>query len=220
MKNNFEIIKKSPLFNDIEPDDLHTLLDCLSAETKSYKKGQTILTEGQPAKYIGIIISGGARVEHVDYYGNRSIVSDIAPPNIFGESFACAQVSSLPVNIIASEDADIMLIDARHITVSCSNACGFHSRLVFNLLKIVAAKNLVFHQKTEITSKRTTREKLMTYLLIQAKKYGKDIFSIPFNRQELADYLEVDRSGLSAEISKLRSEGVLECKRNTFRLLN
>ncbi len=219
MKNFFQILNKCQLFDGIEDAKLESLLDCLGAEIKTFKKGQTILNEGDPAEHIGIVISGSVRIMRMDYYGNRSIIACVTPPHIFGESFACAQVDSMPVSIVSSETSDIMLINARHIITSCSNACGFHSHLIFNLMKIVAAKNLVFNQKSEITSKRNTREKLMTYLLIQAKKCGTNTFSIPFDRQELADYLEVDRSGLSALISKLRHEGILECNRNTFTLL-
>lgn len=143
----------------------------------------------------------------------------IEPSRIFGESFACAGIEVLPVNVVASEDTDVLLIDARRITQSCSNSCSFHSRMIFNLLNIVARKNLVFHQKIEITSKRSTREKLMTYLLLEAKKNGSNTFTIPYDRQELADYLEVERSGLSAEISKMKKEKMLESHRCTFSLL-
>ena len=111
-----------------------------------------------------------------------------------------------------------MLIDCNHILHTCSNNCGFHQQLIFNLMKDLAVKTLLFHQKIEITSKRTTREKLMTYLLIQAKRVNSNSFDIPFDRQELADYLEVERSGLSAEISKLRQEGILESHKNHFEL--
>ena len=112
-----------------------------------------------------------------------------------------------------------MLIDCSHILHTCSNHCGFHQQLIFNLMKDLASKTIMFQQRIEITSKRSTREKLMTYLILQARKVSSDSFDIPFDRQELADYLEVDRSGLSVEISKLRNEGVIECKRNFFKLL-
>ncbi len=220
MKKFIDILIKCPLFNGIESEKLSSLLKCLDANVRTYKKGQIIFEEGDPAKYIGIILSGTVQIIRVDYYGNRSIITEITPPLIFGEAFACAGVTSLPVNAAASEDSEVMLIEASHITQSCSNACQFHGHLIFNLLKITSEKNIFFHQKSEITSKRSTREKLMTYLLIQAKKCGKNSFCIPFDRQELADYLEVDRSGLSAEISKLRHEGILECKRSNFTLLN
>ena len=219
MKNNFNILRNCPLFNRIEDKELCEMLGCLSAKEYSYKKGETIFAEGDKAKYIGIVLKGSVQAVRVDYYGNRSIVTNIEPPQLFGEAFACAELKSLPVDVVAADDAEILLIDAQLIAHPCKNACHFHCQTISNLLSIVAKKNLVLNQKIEITSKRTTREKLMAYLLLQAKGAKSRTFTIPYDRQELADYLEVDRSGLSAEISKLRKEKVLECRRGTFTLL-
>ena len=138
--------------------------------------------------------------------------------DLFGESFACAGLDALPVSVVAVEECEYMRFDCRRLMTSCTNACSFHNQLIFNLLKVVAAKNLAFHQKIEITSKRTTRDKLLTYLQIQAKAAGSSRFTITYERQELADYLEVDRSGLSVEISRLRKEGVIDCHKNNFTL--
>lgn len=219
MKKYFEVLRKCPLFNQIEDESLVRALGCLGAKEKSYKKGDTVLTEGQEAKYFGIVLKGSVQLERVDYYGNRSILTSIEPSQLFGEAFACAGIKSLPIDVIAAEDTDIFFIDVRHIASPCDAACAFHAQLIINLLNIVAKKNLVLHQKIEITSKHSTREKLMTYLFLQEKNTGSRTFTIPYNRQELADYLGVERSGLSAEISKLRNEKVLECKRSTFTLL-
>lgn len=219
MKKYFEVLRKCPLFNQIEDESLVRALVCLGAKEKSYKKGDTVLTEGQEAKYFGIVLKGSVQLERVDYYGNRSILTSIEPSQLFGEAFACAGIKSLPIDVIAAEDTDIFFIDVRHIASPCDAACAFHAQLIINLLNIVAKKNLVLHQKIEITSKHSTREKLMTYLFLQEKNTGSRTFTIPYNRQELADYLGVERSGLSAEISKLRNEKVLECKRSTFTLL-
>lgn len=216
----FEVLQKCPLFQDITEENLLTMLDCLQVKTGRYKKGQTIFAEGEPAKFFGILLTGAAKIVRVDYYGNRSIVASLEPAQIFGESFACAKIEALPVDVVAAENTEVLLIDARRILQSCSHACSFHNQMIFNLLKVVATKNLVFHQKLEITSKRSTREKLMTYLLLQAKYHHSNSFIIPYDRQELADYLEVERSGLSAEISKLRREGILECRRSQFTLLS
>lgn len=185
----------------------------------SVSKGQSVFREGDPATHVGMVLSGAVRMVREDFYGNRSIVAHIGPAELFGETYACAGIASLPISVVADEDSQVLLMDCRRITTSCCNACEFHNRMVFNLLRLVATKNLVFDQKIQVTSKRTTREKLMTYLLDQAKLQGGNIFTIPFDRQELADYLEVDRSGLSAEISKLRREGVLESEKNQFVLL-
>lgn len=219
MKKYFEILRKCPLFYGIEEERLIKMLACLGAKVENFDRKYTIIAEGKPAKYIGIILSGSAQIIQVDYYGNRSILSSIEPSEVFAEAFACAETQSIPVSVIANEPCEVMLIDCSHILHTCSNNCGFHQQLIFNLMKDLARKAILFHQKIEITSKRTTREKLMAYLMLQAKKTGKESFDIPFDRQELADYLEVERSGLSAEISKLRNEGIIESNKKHFRLL-
>ncbi len=218
MKKYMEILSECRLFESMKNENITAMLDCLGAEVRSYPKNRNIFTEGQTASYIGIILSGAAQIIRVDFYGNRSIVAVLKPTQLFGESFACAEIKSIPVNVIAEKDCEVMLINSQKILHPCCNACEFHSQIIFNLMKSIASKNLLLNQKIEIISKRTTREKLMTYLMIQAKKHGSS-FTIPYDRQELADFLEVDRSGLSAEISKLRKEKIIECKRNFFQLL-
>ena len=219
MKKYLEILKKCPLFYGIEEENLITMLGCLGARVEHFDKNYTIMSEGSPAKYIGIVLSGSVQIFQIDYYGNKSIIGNISPSQVFAEAFACAEMPSIPVTVTASEPSDIMIIDCNRILHTCSNNCGFHRQLIFNLMRDLARKTLMFHQRIEITSKRTTREKLMAYLLSYAKQAESDSFDIPFDRQELADYLEVDRSGLSAEISKLRNEGVLLSHKKHFELL-
>ncbi len=219
MKKYFEILRRCSLFAGIEDDQLSAMLGCLGARVECFDKKYTIVAQGNPSRYIGIVLSGSAQIVHNDFYGNRSIVAGVEPAELFCESFACAEVQAIPVAVIANEPSEIMLIDCGHIVHTCSNHCQFHQQLIFNLMKDLAGKNILFHQKLEVTSKRTTREKLLTYLDFQAQKAKSRSFDIPFDRQELADYLEVDRSGLSAEISKLRSEGVLTSNRRHFELL-
>ena len=216
MKKYLPILKKCPLFCDIAEEDLLRMLTCLGAKVSAFDKKFTIFAEGAPAVHIGIMLSGTAQVVQVDYYGNRSILSNLTPSEVFAEAFACAEVPTLPVSVIAGEPCEVMLIDCRHILHTCENHCGFHQRLIFNLMKDLASKTILFHQRIEVTSKRTTREKLLTYLSMQAKKAGSQSFDIPFDRQELADYLEVDRSGLSSELGKLQREGILETHKHHF----
>ena len=219
MKKFSEILKQCPLFAGIREEDLFRMLVCLGATVDTYDKKYTVLAEGYPAKHIGIVLSGSVQVIQIDYYGNRSILSNLGPAEVFAEAFACAEAKSVPVSVIANEPSEIMLIDSEHILHTCQNHCGFHQQLIFNLMKDLATKTILFHQKIDITAKRTTRDKLMTYLMLEAKKAGSPSFTIPFDRQELADYLEVDRSGLSAEIGKLKKEGVLDTQKNHFILL-
>lgn len=219
MKKYQTALQKCPLFQGIETQDLQSMLGCIGGRLLSAAKGQPILREGDPATHMGMVLSGAVRMEREDYYGNRSIVALIPEGALFAEAYACAGAAALPVSVVADEDSTVLLMDSRRITVSCSNACAFHSRIIHNLLRLVANSNLLLDQKIQITSRRTTREKLMEYLLNQAKLHGSSSFTIPYDRQELADYLEVDRSGLSAEISKLRKEGILESSRSQFTLL-
>lgn len=218
-EKHFETLQKCPLFDGVAAEDLPALLDCLGARTARFAKKETILAEGAPAKDMGVLLSGSAQVVRMDYFGNRSIMAGLEPPALFAESFACAGVAEMPVSVVAGDDTEVLFIDCRRLTRSCGRACAFHQQLIYNLMRILAAKNLNFHRKIEITSRRSTREKLMAYLQDQAKRQNSRSFTIPYDRQALADYLEVDRSGLSAEISKLRKEGVLESEKNYFRLL-
>lgn len=220
MQQNIDFLTTCPLFSGIDADDLSAMLSCLTARTLSFRKNETILQEGSPAREVGILLKGQAQLIRTDYLGNRSIIISIEPGDMFAEAFACAGVEALPVSVVATEDSEVMLIDCRRIMTSCCHACGFHSQLIYNLLKIVAGKNLIMHQKALITSQRTTKEKLMTYLLMQARQAHSPYFTIPFDRQGLADFLEVDRSGLSAEIGRLKKQGVLDSHKNSFRLLN
>ncbi len=220
MKKYFEILKKCPLFCGISDNELGALLSCLGARVEFFDKKFTVLSEGNTARFIGIVLSGAVQVMQIDYYGNRNIITEIKRGELFGEAFACAEIQKIPVNIIATEPSEIMLIDSRHIIHTCQNACGFHQRLIFNLMKDLAEKTLIFHSKLEIISKKTTAEKLLAYLMSEAKRQGKNSFYIPFDRQELADFLGVDRSGLSVEIGKLKSAGILESRKNYFRLIN
>ena len=219
MKKYKKVLKNCPLFAGIAEEDLMRMLVCLGATVEEFDKKFTVIAEGNPARYIGIVLSGSVQIARVDYYGNRSILAEAGASEVFGEAFACAETESIPVTVTAIEPCEIMLIDCSHILHTCQNNCGFHQQLIFNLMKDLATKTILFHQKIEITSKRSTREKLMTYLMLCAKKAGSSSFEIPFDRQELADYLEVERSGLSAEIGKLKKEGIIECERNRFTLL-
>lgn len=219
MKKYLEVLKKCSLFSDIAEDDLLRMLSCLGAKVDFYDKKYTVFAEGNRVRHIGIVLSGSVQVVQVDFYGNRSIIDTLGKGELVAEAFACGEVESIPVSVVVNEPSEIMLIDASHILHTCSNGCGFHHKLIYNLMKGLAEKNIAFHQKLEVTSKRTTRDKLMTYLMIQAKKSGDNRFDIPFDRQELADFLEVDRSGLSTELGKLKKEGVLRCQKNHFELL-
>ena len=219
MEKYLPVLRTCPLFFDIRSEDLLRMLSCLGADVHSYEKKETIIAEGSPATRLGIVLSGSAQNIQFDYEGNRSLLDSVSEGEIFAETFACAALPALPVAVVAGTSCVVMFLDCRHILHTCQNGCGFHQQLIYNLMKDLAHKTVQFHQKIEILARRTTREKLLTYLNFCAKEAGSRTFTIPFDRQELADYLEVDRSGLSVEISRLRAEGILENSRSRFTLL-
>lgn len=219
MKEFLPILLSCPLFDGISSGDLSAILGCLGARVMPIRKGQPTFREGDTAVFIGIVLAGSVQLVREDYYGNRSLLAVVQPGELFAEAFACAGIEAVPVSVIAAEESEIMLVECRRVLTLCGNACGFHSSLVANLLQVVAYKNLVLNRKIEFMSRKTTREKLMAYLLWQAKEKNSDEFVIPYDRQQLADYLGVERSAMSAELSKLRREGVLESHKNEFRLL-
>ena len=219
MEKYLPVLSRCRLFDGLNDQDLLAILACLDARVYTVTKNNPILSEGERAAHVGIVLSGSVQIVKEDYYGNRSIVAIAEPGELFGETFACAGLEALPVSVVAMQDSQIMLIDCIRITRSCSNACSFHNQLVLNLLQVVASKNLFFNQKLEILSKRTTRDKLMAYLTGQAKLRGSNSFTIPYDRQALADYLGVERSAMSAEIGKLRKDGIIRSDKNRFTLL-
>jgi len=219
MKKFLDILKNCPLFYGIDDESILKMLHCLDAKVDTFDKKYTVFREGSPAKYLGIVLSGSVQITQTDYFGNRNILSNIGASEVFAEAFAAAGTNPLPFSVIANEQSEIMFIDCAHILHTCKNGCAFHHQLIFNLMKDLADKTIMFHQKMEIMSKRTTREKLLEYLTVCSKNFESSSFVIPFDRQELADYLGVDRSGLSVEISRLKKEGVLDCHRAHFKLL-
>ena len=219
MKKFFPILEKCPLFDGVQSGDLAGILGCLGGKVVPIRKGQAVLREGDTTVFVGIVLEGSVQLLREDPYGNRSVLTHIGPTQLFGEAYAFSGIQALPISVVPAEDGHILLLDSRRIAARCTNACDFHNKVIYNLLRLVANKNLLLHEKIDATSRRTTREKLMAYLLNQAKLQGSNSFTIPFDRQALADYLGVDRSGLSSEIGKLRKEAILECEKSHFRLL-
>lgn len=219
MKKYTEILKTVSLFKDIEQSDLQPLLACLSPKAAKYEKNRIVFMSGDSINSFGIVLSGQVQIVLEDFYGNRSILSQIGKGNLFGESFAFARNNPLPVSVITAAESELLFIDRRRLASPCANSCAYHKQLIQNMLNILALKNITLTQKIELVSKKTIREKLLAYLSSEAQKAGKSSFCIPFDRQGLADYLSVDRSAMSAVLSRLRNEGIINFKKNKFELL-
>ena len=217
MRKIFETVKSNPLFEGISYSSFTDMLKCMSAKTAVYGKDDVILLSGNAVDSVGLIISGSAKVIKEDIDGRLSILAVLGVSEAFGEVFACAGVDHSPVTVQATEKTEILFIDYKRIISPCATACSFHAKLIENMLKLVAKKNLMLNRKIEIISKRTTREKLLTFFDMQRGMAKK--FTIPYNREELADYLCVDRSAMSNELSKMRDSGLIKFSRNNFELL-
>ena len=201
----------SPLFRDIAPADLASLLDCLDARERAYEKGAWLLRRGEWTDRLGLVLSGTVHILREDFWGSRSIVGLAGPGEIFAESYALAG-EPLEVSVLAASDARVLFLRVETALTDCG-------QLTRNLTALLAEKNLTLTRKMRHMARRTTREKLLSYLSAQALRSGGPEFDIPMDRQQLADYLAVDRSAMSAAWGKLRDEGVLEFRKNHFRLL-
>ena len=218
MQKYIPILKRTKIFAGVDDDEIMSMLSCLGANFKTYKKGEYIFRQGEHITDITVLAEGNLHIQKDDYWGNRSILGEISVGEMFGEAYAYDSGAMLN-DVVAVEDSVVIFLDVKRILTSCSNACRFHSIVVQNLFFAISEKNRKLVQKIGHMSKRTTREKLISYLSEQAKKQNSANFTIPFNRQQLADFLSVDRSAMSNELCKMRDEGLLEFEKNKFRLL-
>lgn len=219
MKQYINLLKNTYMFNGINESEIEGMLKCLNARTMLYKKNEYILRNGETVNSIGMVLEGLALVEKEDIWGNRTIISEISPGSLYAESYACLSKLPAEISVIASDNTTVMLFDIRRILTTCSSSCGFHTKLIQNLLYTISQKNVLLTKKMEYISKKTIKEKLLAYLSSEAMKAGSPTFNIPFNRQELADFLSVDRSALSSEISRLQKKGIISCRKNAFTIL-
>lgn len=220
MKEKYiEILSKSYLFSNIENNEIKNILPCLEIRIKDFKKSETILSLGEKVEEIGILINGSAHIVQEDYWGRKIILSELQSSDVFAEVFATLKKKS-EVSITAITDCQIMFLNISKLITICSHTCNYHNKLIQNLLISIAEKNLKMAQKINYMGKKSIREKLLTYLSTQSIKTGKRKFKIPFNRQDLADYLSVDRSALSKEISKLKQEGIINSEKNEFEIID
>ena len=219
MKKYIPVLKRTKLFSGVGEEDISSLLSCLGARKKEYKKGEYILREGEHISDIFILVEGKIHIQKDDYWGNRSILSVISVGEMFGEGYAAPESGALLNDVVAVEDSSVIFFDVKRILTTCSSACRFHNMIVQNMFFAISDKNRRLVQKLGHMSGRTTRTKLISYLSEEAKRQGSSAFTVPFNRQQLADYLCVDRSAMSNELCKMRDEGMIKFEKSRFELL-
>ncbi|MBQ1351852.1 MAG: Crp/Fnr family transcriptional regulator [Oscillospiraceae bacterium] len=211
------VLCHTSLFAGMAWEETKTMLNCLGGTKRFYPAQSAVRSEGETITQVGVVLSGQVQIIYEDLFGHRSILKIVNAGEVFGEAMACMERQRIPFGVWTQEDSEILFLDYKRVIHTCSNACVFHQRLIANLVFALAEKNLELNQKIRCLSKRSTREKLLMYLSAQAKQADGPVFQIPFDRQSLADYLCVDRSAMSAELSKLKREGILDFHRSTFR---
>ena len=216
MKDFLPVIRSAQLFSGVSEDELTAMLSCHKAEKKDFPKEAFVLRSGDTADSIGLALAGTVLVIQEDIWGNRNILSKAGPGQTFAAAYACAPGSVLNVSVVAETPVTALFLNIKRILNVCPSACAHHSRIIRNLLSELAEKNLRFNEKLTHMGQRTTRSKIMSYLSSEAQRLGKYEFDIPFSRQQLADYLAVERSGLSLELGKMRSEGLLDFHKSHF----
>ena len=219
MEKYFPILVKTRLFAGVTEEELGGMLSCLDARLRRYKKGEYVLQEGARLQQIAVLVSGELHIQQDDYWGNRVILSRVAIGEMFGEAYIAPESDVFHSDAVAVEDSAVIFFDVQRMLTVCSSACRFHTAVVQNLLFAISEKNRRLVQKLGHISKRTTREKLISYLSEEAKRQNSASFTIPFNRQQLADFLSVDRSAMSSELGRMRDEGLLTFHKNRFTLL-
>ncbi len=219
MKKYVSVLKRTQLFSGVGDDEIVSMLSCLGARLFTYKKGEYVLRQGEHLNDITVLVEGNLHIQKDDYWGNRSILGQIAVGEMFGEAYVAPESGALLNDVVAVEDSAVMFFDVKKIITTCSSACRFHTTVVQNLFFAISEKNRKLVQKLGHMSKRSTREKLISYLSEEAKRQNCSYFTIPYNRQQFADFLSVDRSAMSNELCKMRDEGLLEFNKNSFRLL-
>ena len=215
---NIDFLMTTPLWKGLKEEEIEAILPCLRSEEKFIKKGEFVYRMGDPISSLGVLLQGKLSIEHDDLRGNKTILSMITPGNIFAETYACVPGEPLMVNIVAIEDSRILCLNMLHLLTTCERSCPHHNKLIRNLLAILAQKNLHLSRRSFHTAAKTIRARLLSYLSYEASRQGSLSFDIPFNRQQLADYLNLDRSALSNELSKMQKEQIIICHRNHFLL--
>ncbi len=216
MRASTKILKETGLFEGIEDDEIETMLNCLGAHRARYSKDEFIFRRGDSTDSVGVVLGGNVRMIREDWWGRRTVLGDVRQGQVLGTEYACAHGRPLDVSMTATEPTEVLFLDIGRAANVCTSSCEFHNRLVRNLISVLAHDSLSLNQRLDQISKRSTRDKICAFLSDQSRRAGSNEFYITFNRQEMADYLGVDRSAMSNELSKMQRDGLLEYEKNHF----
>lgn len=217
--DNINVLLSSPLFNGIESNNLRDVLHCVGAEKHHYKKWEWVLRRGTIVDKIGIVVKGCIYLMKEDFWGNRAIIEIINPGYLFAESYSTVFPDNIEIDFVSAKDSDVIFINTSKVLNICTSQCQFHQIIVRNLFDMLTRKNRQLIKKMNHLSNKNIQQKILSFLSDMAYINNSHKFTIDFNRQELADYLYVDRSALSSELSKLHVKGLINYKKNYFELL-
>lgn len=213
---DFYYIMRSLLFDGLSRTDVESVLKCLRPEEVSFARGEVIYRASDRITKMGMLLSGAVRVETVDAWGGRTLLIMVEPGKTFAESNACAPVGPVGISFTADKESSVLMFDVHRIMRPCSMGCEIHRTVASNFTRLLALRNIELSRRVYITSARTIREKVQLYLSLQAHEHGAMTFEIPLNREQMANYLGVDRSALSAELSRMQKEGLIEYRMRRF----
>lgn len=213
------VLEKSHLFNGIKKENIKKMIKCLRAEYKEYEKNETVLWQGSVVTKIGIVLSGHARSTKTDISGKLVIVTLLEESSYIGVLLAASHNHKSPVSVQALDHLSALFFPAEHILASCRHACQCHRKLLSNFLDGIAEKALILHDRNDCLIKPTVRDKVLTYLTRVANEKDNRSFIIPLDRNAMAEYLNVDRSALSRELTRMKKDGLIDFYKNSFKLL-
>lgn len=214
--NTIETVAQSPLMAGIT--NVKKMLDCFGAKKRKFPKDAEIVGYGDDAAIV-IITKGSAYAVNEDYFGNRNIINLIDTKNQYGVAFVYSG-HAVTTRLIAAETCEAVIINGERLHKACENNCADHTTFLYNALTVVSRASVNYLEKIEHLSRRSLRDKIMSFLIAQSIKCSSNEFCIPFSRQELADYLAADRSALSAELSRMKADGIIDYNMRCFKLLH
>lgn len=219
MEEYIAVLRSCPFFMGLSDTEIMSILHCVNAVKASKSSGSYIFRAGDSTEVMGLVLTGSTLIIQEDLWGHRNILSKCNVGDFFGEPYAANPGAVLNISVVAEKDCDILFLNVKRLLKSCPTACDHHQKLIRNLVGVLANKILVFNDKITHVSKRSTRDKLLSYLSSESVKKASLSFDIPFDRQQLADFLCVERAAMSVELSKLQKEGLLKTNRNHFELI-
>ena len=220
MSESLQTLSTCALFSGIEPAQYPAVIRCLRAQVRTYQKEERLFSAGDAPSFLGVVLRGSVALLQEDTWGGQVILSVVLAGGVFAESFALSDGGTLPFSAAARTDSRILCIPTGELLSPAALSCPFHTRLIHNLIRILTQENLRLLQKIRHLSQKTTRQKVMSYLASQAAIQNSSTFCIPLDRQEMADYLGVERSALSAVLSQMQREGLIRFAKNRFSLLD